>query len=172
MRKSILSYLSFPADLLGDSSPTAATPIGDSSPSSWAYSSVSTFKVRYNPPLPDLNTLQGVEALVEGSAMSKLRDSGDASKAAEAAEGAWVAREGRKRRYEDKRVGGTVVVHFIKYNTWFLETALAFLEGEELTERERQEEAQHYVQRALELASNPNATQHITRTIASWHRRR
>jgi hypothetical protein len=50
---------------------------------------------------------------------------------------AWIHREGRKKRYEDKRVGGTVVVHFIKKNMWFLETAIALLEGEELSESEK-----------------------------------
>lgn len=46
---------------------------------------------------------------------------------------AWKQREGRKTRYEGKRLGGTVVVHFIKKNMWYLETALAFLEGDEET---------------------------------------
>jgi hypothetical protein len=50
---------------------------------------------------------------------------------------AWIHREGRKKRYEGNRVGGTVVVHFIKKNMWFLETALALLEGEELSESEK-----------------------------------
>lgn len=51
---------------------------------------------------------------------------------------AWTHREGRKKRYENKRVGGTVVVHFIKKNMWFLETALAMLDGEEYSEFEKQ----------------------------------
>jgi hypothetical protein len=41
------------------------------------------------------------------------------------------------KRYEEKRVGGTVVVHFIKKNMWYLETALALLEGEEYSESEK-----------------------------------
>jgi len=45
----------------------------------------------------------------------------------------WARREGRKTRYQGQRVGGTVVVHFIKKNMWFLETALALLEGDELS---------------------------------------
>lgn len=52
---------------------------------------------------------------------------------------AWSHREGRKARYEGNRVGGTVVVHFIKKNMWYLETALALLEGEEESESERYE---------------------------------
>jgi hypothetical protein len=50
---------------------------------------------------------------------------------------AWRHREGRLKRYEEKRVGGTVVVHFIKKNMWYLETALALLDGEEHSESER-----------------------------------
>jgi len=50
---------------------------------------------------------------------------------------AWQHREGRVKRYERKRVGGTVVVHFIKKNMWFLETAMAMLEGEEYSESEK-----------------------------------
>jgi hypothetical protein len=50
---------------------------------------------------------------------------------------AWQHREGRAKRYERKRVGGTVVVHFIKKNMWFLETAMALLEGEQYSESER-----------------------------------
>jgi len=50
---------------------------------------------------------------------------------------AWTHREGRRARYEGQRVGGTVVVHFIKKNMWYLETALALLEGEEQSESER-----------------------------------
>lgn len=49
----------------------------------------------------------------------------------------WQYREGRQKRYLGKRLGGTVVVHYIKKNMWFLETAVAFLEGDEVTEAER-----------------------------------
>ncbi|THH11188.1 hypothetical protein EW145_g791 [Phellinidium pouzarii] len=135
VRKGIFSYLSSATEFFGDQvsqPPMAVAPIGDgSSPASWAYSSVSTFGVRYSPPLPNFTTLQAVEALVEGSEMSKLHESLGTT-----AEEAWTMREGRRRRYEDKRVGGTVVVHFIKKNPWFLETALALLEGEEQTVHE------------------------------------
>lgn len=44
---------------------------------------------------------------------------------------AYSTREGRKMRYAGKRVGGTVVVHYIKRNEWFLEAALALLGGED-----------------------------------------
>ncbi|KAG9121161.1 hypothetical protein FRC07_002998 [Ceratobasidium sp. 392] len=44
---------------------------------------------------------------------------------------AYAAREGRKARYAGSQVGGTVVVHYIKRNEWFLEAALALLGGED-----------------------------------------
>ena len=132
MKNSILSYVSSFSDADPSSPPSVVAPPSEgTTPTSWAYSSVSTFGVRYNPPIPDLNTLQSIEALVEGSEMSKLKEGGDITAA-----DAWSEREGRRKRYEEKRVGGTVVVHFIKKNPWYMETALAFLEGIEFTEKE------------------------------------
>ncbi|THV07757.1 hypothetical protein K435DRAFT_742169 [Dendrothele bispora CBS 962.96] len=118
-------------------------------PSKWAHSSVSTFHARYSPPADDLNTKESIEAMVEGSDMSLLRDS---SVNGITKQGAWVNRQGRKRRYENQRVGGTVVVHFIKQNMWFLETALALLEGEEETEAERFQS----MQRLSQHSSSPS----------------
>jgi hypothetical protein len=43
-------------------------------PPEWTRSSVSTFGVRYSPPLPNLTTPESVEALVEGSEMSGLSE--------------------------------------------------------------------------------------------------
>ncbi|KAG7099183.1 hypothetical protein E1B28_001052 [Marasmius oreades] len=100
-------------------------------PASWAHSSVSTFHVRYSPPLSDLDLPQSIEALVEGSDMSKLREDSPMTP-----KFAWDHREDRKTRYEGYRVGGTVAVHFIKQNMWFLETALALLQGEDVLERQ------------------------------------
>jgi len=71
---------------------------------------------------------------VEGSDMSTLREGNPMTP-----EYAWTHREGRKTRFEGKRIGGTVVVHFIKKNLWYLETALALLEGEEQSESEKYE---------------------------------
>lgn len=116
-----------------DSSPSLppSPPKPTLTPTTWAHSSVATFGVRYAPPVPDLSTLQSVEALVEGAAMSSLHDGGDVTPGE-----AWARREGRAVRYEEHRVGGTIVVHFIKKNPWYLETALALLEGEEVTAME------------------------------------
>ncbi|KAF8198976.1 glycosyltransferase family 31 protein [Pholiota molesta] len=118
-----------------NSSPTSTVAlIGGSTPASWSHSSVSTFGVRYTPPVPDLSPSHSIEALVEGSDMSLLREGSPMTPAY-----AWSHREGRRARYEGYRVGGTVVVHFIKKNMWYLETALALLEGEEESEAERYE---------------------------------
>src|SRR4051812_15475118 len=98
------------------SSPTAApTP---PTPTAWASSSVSTFGVRYSPPLPDLSIPHSVEALVEGSDMSVIREGASALYHSRASfsiqflgspmtpDYAWTHREGRQKRYEGKRVGG------------------------------------------------------------------
>jgi len=148
-------------------------------PSEWAYSTVSTFGVRYVPPLPDLPTKHSVEALVEGSDMSLLQEgtlpavtehilklkSGQGSPMTP--DHAWKHREGRTKRYEGKRVGGTVVVHFIKKNMWYLETALALLEGEDLSESEQ------FQSRELEMAALDSSSQsHAVRQPNSKHRLR
>lgn len=118
-------------------------------PESWVRSTVTKFHVRYVPPVPDLPLNYSVEALVEGSDMSRLTkracnrftshehelltsDPGNTTLADEA----WRDREGRARRYQGKRVGGTTVVHSIKKHMWFLETAMALLEGDDYTEAE------------------------------------
>ncbi|KAF9787168.1 glycosyltransferase family 31 protein [Thelephora terrestris] len=100
-------------------------------PLAWAHSSVSTFGERYSPPIQDMSLWHSVEALVEGSDMSMLREGTPMTP-----DYAWAHREGRNTRYDNKRVGGTVCVHFIKKNMWFLETALTFLGMQDTTELE------------------------------------
>ncbi|KAF5313175.1 hypothetical protein D9619_003288 [Psilocybe cf. subviscida] len=130
VKQSMLGALARPS--VGDA--PSATILGSSTPAAWAHSSVSTFGVRYTQPLPQImrSTKHTVEALVEGSDMSKVHIGGPYFP-----DWAWRHREGRKKRYEGQRVGGTVVVHFIKKNMWYLETALALLEGDDETEVER-----------------------------------
>ncbi|KAJ7244774.1 hypothetical protein B0H12DRAFT_1188042 [Mycena haematopus] len=122
------SLVPYPDKALQDVLNSSLVPGGTPTPSDWAYSSVSTFGVRYTPPIPDLTIMQSVEALVEGSEMSTLREGSPKTP-----EYAWARREGRKTRYQGRRVGGTVVVHFIKKNMWYFETALALLEGDEIS---------------------------------------
>lgn len=134
VRAALMSYVgTAPHDIL--SSPWLSV-IGANAPTpeAWAQSSVSTFGTRYTPPLPDLSPRQAVEALVEGSEMSFLREGSPMTESY-----AWTHREGRARRYNGKRLGGTVAVHFIKDSAMFLETALALLEGDETTEAETKE---------------------------------
>lgn len=54
----------------------AWTPFGPYgvAPTAWSRSTVSTFGVRYSAPMADLSIGQSVEALVEGSDMSRLRE--------------------------------------------------------------------------------------------------
>ncbi|KAG6890425.1 hypothetical protein C0995_008779 [Termitomyces sp. Mi166 len=130
-------------------------------PAAWAYSTVSTFGVRYVPPLPDLSIRHSVEALVEGSDMSMIREGSPMSP-----DYAWTHREGRRTRYEGKRVGGTVVVHFIKKNIWYLETALALLDGEEQSEFEKFQSQE--IEKAL--ARTPTHSHMTRRTARTQHR--
>lgn len=129
----------------GSESPLFPSPFGVYAPSppSWAHSTVSKFGQRYTPPLPNLSIAHSIEAFVEGSAMSMVQEAGSVTP-----EYAWKMREGRDRRYGYQRVGGTVVVHFIKKNMWFLETALALLEGDRVTEAEALALTEMEVQRA------------------------
>ncbi|KAG6911981.1 hypothetical protein DXG01_000229 [Tephrocybe rancida] len=141
------------------------SPLGGAAPSipaAWSYSTVSTFGVRYVPPLPELSIRHSVEALVEGSDMSMIREGSPMTP-----EYAWTHREGRKKRYEGKRVGGTVVVHFIKKNIWYLETALALLDGEEQSEFEKFQSQE--IEKAL--ARTPTHSHMTTRRAARTQHR-
>ena len=55
-----------PDDFVQPFGPHGETPI------SWVLSSVSTFQVRYSPPVSGLSLDHSIEALVEGSDMSRL----------------------------------------------------------------------------------------------------
>lgn len=82
----------------------------------------------------NLTTPQEVEALIEGSPLSRLRDDTVGGATGEATnrevQNAWLRRESRLHRTGVDPVGGTIVVHFIKRNEWFLETAIAFLDDD------------------------------------------
>lgn len=121
---------------------TNADPGKTSPPSvlnTYSYSSVSQFGTRYNPPSPNLTPMQSIEALIEGSPMSRVGSSNHledpslepAMALQRAVNRAWLEREGRRVRYQHKKLGGTILVHFIKKNEWWEETALAFLGGDE-----------------------------------------
>ncbi|KAG6868597.1 hypothetical protein C0993_000623 [Termitomyces sp. T159_Od127] len=157
VKRSMMSYLDKTFIDLLTSSQGGNSP---STPSAWAYSTVSTFGVRYTPPLPDLSVQHSVEALVEGSDMSRIREGSLMTP-----DYAWTHREGRRTRYEGKRVGGTVVVHFIKKNIWYLETALALLDGEEQSEFEKLQSQE--IEKGLTQTPRP----HMARRVSGTQRR-
>ncbi|CAE6429062.1 unnamed protein product [Rhizoctonia solani] len=127
-------------------------------PTSWeidnpkySWSSVTGPSLRYIPPRPQNLTLgMEVEALIEGSALAnalsmrgyKYTDytNGDTPGFTENEEQDQVSqwahvqavydlREDLRVRYLGKNIGGTVVVHYVKKDEWFLETSLALLDG-------------------------------------------
>lgn len=146
VKQSVLSYIEKELKNKSTDVQSSLNVLHSPTPSSWAHSSVSTFGVRYQQPVQDMTLAESVEALVEGSDMSRLHEgsfdqsyqhlltflSGLALETGHV----WRYREGRVKRYEHERVGGTVVVHFIKKHAWFLETALAFLEADDYSESE------------------------------------
>lgn len=107
----------------------------------WAssYSSVSRFGARYTPPANDLTVAQEVEALIEGSEMSLLMRRPDTSSTNRSGkpgpvdrhiiEDVYARRPTRSQRFRDDPAerGGTAIVHYIKRQEWFMETALALL---------------------------------------------
>jgi len=131
---------------------TADNWYSDSHRAWFARSTVSVFGGRYVSPVDGRNDGKDgmkwvVEGLVEGSTMSRLvqcaclvprQCSSDTNLLLAAdrvtPEQAYHAREPRIERYEGRRVGGTIAVHFIKHASWYLETALAFLGEDEGTD--------------------------------------
>lgn len=100
-----------------------------------SYSTVSRFGDTYAPPAP-FTPEQQVEALVEGSELSLLRDAPRPRTAAQRKEqklqidAAMARRPTRRERFlgDERERGGTVIVHFIKKSEWFWETAAALLD--------------------------------------------
>jgi len=152
----------------------SSTGITTSPPASWSRSTVSSFRSRYIPPVAGLSIEHSVEALVEGSEMSMLREGRPV-----APEYAWSHREGRSRRYEGARIGGTIVVHFVKKRMWFLETASSLLEGEEMSEFEKYRSSEDRRHESGQSSAIPGtssvissyATQRESLRFRSWHMR-
>ncbi|WWC87286.1 uncharacterized protein L201_002174 [Kwoniella dendrophila CBS 6074] len=122
-----------------------------------SYSSVSKFGVAYKPISTDMTVSQQVEALIEGSKLSLLRETSDnnqpsslsseedqqhqqifskqSTTSVEAIKQkinkAYNERLSRKEKFlnDEFESGGTVVVHYIKKNEWFIETMIALLGG-------------------------------------------
>ncbi|WVQ83825.1 hypothetical protein IAT38_005969 [Cryptococcus sp. DSM 104549] len=117
-----------------------------------AFSSVTKFGVAYRPFADDMSATEQVEALVEGSPLSRLRDADIASDGGvgggerptspqqtfSRAESVrlkisrlFASRPSRAERFNNDPLerGGTVVVHYIKKAEWFVETMVAMLGG-------------------------------------------
>ncbi|OCF37721.1 hypothetical protein I316_00848 [Kwoniella heveanensis BCC8398] len=126
--------------------------------SAHAYSTVSKFGVTYRPLLNDMSAGERIEALIEGSELSQLRDeillsqsqTSSSSSASSSSEGhsgqhafskmesnrekvnrVFASRPSRAERFlgDPEERGGTVVVHYIKKPEWFVETSIALLGG-------------------------------------------
>ena len=108
-----------------------------------SYSSVTKFGTPYRTLLHDMSEGEKVEALVEGSLLSQVRDEME-FRPAEYNNGETLRhrvdrlfrfRPSRVERFlgDEKERGGTVLVHYIKRVEWFRETAMAILG---LTERQ------------------------------------
>ena len=116
-----------------------------------SYSSVSRFGTHFRPMAHDLSAGESVESLIEGSKLSLLdprsrsRSSSSSSnpeneviKKSPAALRAeirqvYAERPSRQERFlhDERELGGTVVIHYIKKAEWFVETWLALLGGVE-----------------------------------------
>lgn len=113
-------------------STVAAIRAGEETARQASFSTVSTFGSAYRPPSASMSPMQEVEALVESSPLSRLKDYAGLRPnvpEAELVKQLYTERPKREELYRNnpKEYGGTVVVHFIKRNDWFMETALALL---------------------------------------------
>lgn len=98
------------------------------------YSTVSRFGTTYRPYHNDMTATEKVEALVEGSPLSRLRDERSRGQAAvepllQKVSRLYGQRPTRAERFlhDEQERGGTVVVHYIKKPEWFIETMVAML---------------------------------------------
>ncbi|WVR04298.1 hypothetical protein IAU60_001298 [Kwoniella sp. DSM 27419] len=110
-----------------------------------AYSTVSKFGTTYRPLTDGMSAGERVEALIEGSSLSLLRNDLHGSASAgnqqqayshvesprEKISRVFKARPSRSERFlgDPEERGGTVVVHYIKKPEWFVEAAIALLGG-------------------------------------------
>ncbi|WVF70198.1 hypothetical protein IAT40_004986 [Kwoniella sp. CBS 6097] len=132
---------------------TSALSLRGGAESALAYSSVSKFGAVYRPLSNDMSAGERIEALIEGSELSQLRDeillaqSQASSSSSEDHSGqhafsriesnrekinrVFASRPSRVERFlgDPEERGGTVVVHYIKKPEWFVETSIALLGG-------------------------------------------
>jgi hypothetical protein len=89
----------------------------------------------YKPPLPGLDKEQLLEAMFEESPLSFLNrhnvpDDLSEEEIAEWVKEAWSMRPSEDERYNDRGRGGTVLVHQVKSDEWWMEAAAALLGSE------------------------------------------
>ncbi|KIY32445.1 hypothetical protein I305_05013 [Cryptococcus gattii E566] len=108
-----------------------------------AYSTVSKFGTAYRPLSNDMSAAEQVEALVEGSPLSRLREYETSSSNHIVQQASFSSTESIRQKInrlyssrptrlerfmgDEEERGGTVVVHFIKKSEWFVETMIAML---------------------------------------------
>lgn len=92
-----------------------------------AYSTVTRFGARYRPPVKDLSEAEQVEALVEGSELSKITGRPRRSAISAKVDTLMASKPTRSDRFLNSDHGGTVIVHYIKKHEWFKETIAAML---------------------------------------------
>jgi hypothetical protein len=108
-----------------------------------SYSTVSRFKTIFRPMVHDLSAGESVESLIEGSQLSLLdphhhhgpegKPRKNPSELRADIRQVYSERPSRKERFlnDERELGGTVVIHYIKKAEWFSETWLALLGGVE-----------------------------------------
>lgn len=88
----------------------------------YTYKTATHWPTRYQPPRSNLTLAQSMEALVEGSGMSMIAPGQDA-------QAVWSARENWTEKFRGERVGGSVVVHYVKRREWWLDCVEVMLGG-------------------------------------------
>jgi hypothetical protein len=111
-----------------------------------SYSTVSRFKTIFRPMVHDLSAGESVESLIEGSQLSLLdphhhhhhhldgnKPRKNPAELRADIRQVYAERPSRQERFlnDERELGGTVVIHYIKKPEWFVETWLALLGGVE-----------------------------------------
>ncbi|CUA68960.1 hypothetical protein RSOLAG22IIIB_13877 [Rhizoctonia solani] len=88
----------------------------------YSYNTATHWPTRYVPPRSNLTLPQAMEALIEGSGMSLLTADQDPDEV-------YARRESWEEKYRGAKVGGSVVVHYVKRREWWLECVEVLLGG-------------------------------------------
>jgi hypothetical protein len=104
------------------------------------WSTVSPYNHPYIPPAIGLTVPQQIEALIEGSPLSMLHRHNHPAQIAHSAKQerdagtmrakvgrAWADRPSRSERMKGSEMGSTVLIHKVKKDEWWMDTALALL---------------------------------------------